>query len=214
MTQVSRETGGVDPKAIVRDGYDVVSYAYRRDDEQLSSRSQPRMDHLLAMLGRRPRILDLGCGCGVPLARFLAERGARVTGVDISPVQIERGRRLVPSAYFVCDDMATVDFPVGAFDAVVAWYSIIHLPLTEQRPLFERISRWLVPGGVFMAVLGADAWTGTEENWLGVEGGTMYWSHADARTYRDWLEECGLRVIREEFVPEGDGGHQLFFARR
>jgi hypothetical protein len=42
----------------------------------------------------------------------------------------------------------------------------------------------------------------------------MWWSHADAATYRAWLGRVGLAVEREEFVPEGDGGHALFRARR
>jgi hypothetical protein len=42
----------------------------------------------------------------------------------------------------------------------------------------------------------------------------MWWSHADAATYRDWITEAGLRVESEAFVPEGDSGHQLFWARR
>jgi hypothetical protein len=41
----------------------------------------------------------------------------------------------------------------------------------------------------------------------------MWWSHADALTYRTWLAEAELTVVREEFVPEGDGGAVLFVAR-
>lgn len=65
-----------------------------------------------------------------------------------------------------------------------------------------------------MDTLGSVAWTGTERDWLGVEGATMYWSHADAQTYRRWLGEVGLEVVGDEFVPEGTGGHHLFNARR
>ena len=42
----------------------------------------------------------------------------------------------------------------------------------------------------------------------------MAWSHADAATYRGWLEAAGLAIVAEEFVPEGDGGFELFEARR
>lgn len=42
----------------------------------------------------------------------------------------------------------------------------------------------------------------------------MWWSHADAATNREWIERAGLTVEREDFVPEGDGGHALFWARR
>ena len=38
------------------------------------------------------------------------------------------------------------------------------------------------------------------------------WSQADAGTYRAWLEQAGLQVTAQEFVPEGPGGHELFWA--
>jgi SAM-dependent methyltransferase len=46
-------------------------------------------------------VLDLGCGCGVPLARDLAAGGYQVTGVDLSVVQVEGARRLVRAARFL-----------------------------------------------------------------------------------------------------------------
>jgi len=35
----------------------------------------------------------------------------------------------------------------------------------------------------------------------------------DAATYADWLRAAGLEIIEQEFVPEDDGGHALFWAR-
>ena len=42
----------------------------------------------------------------------------------------------------------------------------------------------------------------------------MWWSHADADTYRSWISRAGMEIISQQFVPEGDGGHALFWARR
>jgi hypothetical protein len=39
-------------------------------------------------------------------------------------------------------------------------------------------------------------------------------SHADAATYRAWLADAGLEITEQDFLPEGDGGHALFWARR
>ena len=55
--------------------------------------------------------------------------------------------------------------------------------------------------------------TGVEDNWLGGEA-PMWWSHADAATYRTWIEHAGLTVVTEKIVPEGDGAHALFWAHR
>ena len=134
-----------------------------------------------------------------------------MTGVDCSAVQIDRARRLVPAATFTRADVSDVDYPQGTFDAVVCLYVLIHLPLAEQPVLLCRIARWLRPGGWLLVTAGHDAWTGTEDRWLGGDA-PMWWSHADAATYRDWPAAAGFTVVEETFVPEGVGGHALFWA--
>ena len=149
----------------------------------------------------------------MPLARDLAGDGHEVTGVDLSAVQIERARQLVPAARFLQADATEVEFPAASFDAVVCLYALIHLPLDEQPALLGRIGRWLRPGGWLLATTGHRAWTGTEDHWLG--GDTpMWWSHADAATYRTWIEQAGLSIVTQDVVPEGDGAHALFWARQ
>jgi hypothetical protein len=101
----------------------------------------------------------------------------------------------------------------GRFAAVISYYSIIHVPVAEQPGLLARIRDWLKPGGYFMTTVGATPWTGTEENWLGVEGGLMYWSHMDRATYERWLMESGYEILWTRFVPEGQGGHTLVMAK-
>lgn len=200
-------------KRLVQAGYDRVSHAYRADDGVTEYDYSIWIDELLSVLGSTPRVLDLGCGCGVPGTHLLATR-ARVTGVDFSHVQIERARRLVPDADFICEDMSAVRFPPESFDAVVSFYAIFHLPLEEQPILLRRIAEWLPAGGRFIATLGARVWTGIEDDWLGVPGARMWWSHVDATTYRGWLEDAGFSIVREVFVPEGNSGCQLFHAQR
>lgn len=203
-----------DPKDLVRRGYDALSRHYERSFAA-ETKYQP---WIAALQGRIPpggAVLDLGCGCGVPVARVLTAAGHRVIGVDISEAQIGRARELVPDAEFVRADATEVDFPAASFDAVVSLYALIHMPLAEQPPLLANIATWLRPGGWFLGTTGHSAWTGADDNWLG-GGATMWWSHADAATYRAWITRAGLTVQGEEFVPEGEGdvGHALFWARR
>ena len=40
----------------------------------------------------KPRVLDIGCGNGVPIARHLIEQGCEITGVDTSPSQARKPR--------------------------------------------------------------------------------------------------------------------------
>jgi SAM-dependent methyltransferase len=196
----------------VRRGYDALSYAYRADDAD-EGRYKPWLDQLRARLAPGSAVLDLGCGNGVPVARALAGAGHRVTGLDISDVQVSRARRLVPAATFVRADAAVAQFATSSFDAVVCLYALIHLPLATQPALLGRVADWLRPGGWLLAVAGQTAWTGREVNWLGGPG-TMWWSQADAASYRQWLTDAGLEITEQDFLPEGNSGHALFWARR
>jgi SAM-dependent methyltransferase len=209
MTSMREPT---DPVATVRAGYDALSYRYRADDAE-AGQYAPWLAELLTILSPRSRILDLGSGCGVPVARDLTAAAHQVTGVDLSDVQIERARQLVPAASFIRADATELELPERSFEAVVALYSMIHIPLSEQPDLLNKMAGWLVLHGTLLMTTGWRAWTGIDDGWLGGDT-TMWWSHADVATYRGWLAGAGLRVVREEFVPEGDGGHSLFWARR
>nr|WCD56702.1 class I SAM-dependent methyltransferase [Streptomyces sp.] len=201
-----------DPKDLVRRGYDALSLRY---DEAYDSDTKYHrwVTDLNGRLAAGSRVLDLGCGSGVPVVRDLTGAGHRVTGVDISETQIDRARTLVPQADFIRADATSVNFPVGTFDAVVSLYALIHIPLEEQPPLLRKIASWLRPGGWFLCSTGQHAWTGTDENWLD-SGVAMWWSHANADTNRAWITGAGLTVEQEELVPEEDSGHALFWARR
>lgn len=202
---------------MVRNGWDRASRIYRPDGtdrDAFGHDDRQHRDWLRPLLDELPvgaRVLDLGCGCGVPDDRLLSERFS-VTGVDISPVQIERARATVPRAHFVLGDMTTVEFEHGSFDAVVCLYSLIHVPLHEQEALLRRVRQWLRGGGWFVLMTGRNAFEGTEDDWLG-SGATMSWSHADATTYRGWLAAAGFGVISETTVPEGEAAHELFHAK-
>ena len=199
-----------DPKDLVRRSYDQISYAYRGDSLPRDRGYFRWLAELTPLLQPGGAVLDLGCGCGVPVAQEMAQQFA-VTGVDISPVQIERARGLVPQATFICVDMAGVDFAPQSFAAIVSFYALIHLPVAEHRPLLARCFDWLQPGGLLMAIVGYGAWTGSEADW---HGAPMFWSHADEGTYLHWLVEIGFVVEWTRFIPEGDGGHTLVLAGR
>ena len=160
---------------------------------------------LTALLRPGARVLDLGCGAGIPATRRLCDRGLQVVGVDCSAVQLKRAQRLVPAAALVQADMAALDFAPASLDAVVSFCALIHLPVSDQRQVFGRIRGWLRPAGLFLAIVGAQPWTGTERY--------LFWDHPGTGSYLDWLEESGFVTQWERSIPEGDGGHSLILAR-
>jgi SAM-dependent methyltransferase len=93
------------------------------------------------------RVLDFGCGAGVTSA-WLAQRGAMVTAVDISPASIERAQALAQHAgltiKLMASELTSSTFPAESFDAVVGRYVLHHIDLAAIAPIVDRI---LVPGG-------------------------------------------------------------------
>lgn len=166
------------------------------------------LDYLKRSVTTGSPVLDLGCGCGVPGTSILAE-SFDVTGVDISEVQIQTARRLVPSARFFCGDMTKLSFLENSFAGVVSFYAIIHVPIWEQRRLFRRIASWLVPGGYFMATVGHKVWGWTGLNPSEEGAGSMAWSHAGRETYLQWITELGFYVHFHRYIPERSGGQTL-----
>jgi SAM-dependent methyltransferase len=198
-----------DPKQIVAAGYDIAAGRYLAWSGERPS--GPRLRYLSKALELIPpgsNVLELGCGAGIPMTAALAD-GRHVTGVDISAAQIELARRNVPAATFLQADMTTLDFPAASFDAVVAFYSLTHVPRDEQGPLLERIVRWLRPGGVFVASMGAEEDPGgVEHDWLGVD---MYFSHFGAKKNRRLVERAGFEIESAEIDAEPEDRHDARF---
>jgi SAM-dependent methyltransferase len=216
MTMESDDVAGrARRRALVRDGYDAISLAYRSDDGDAApssagdaSRYARWVAELAGLLRPGARVVDLGCGAGIPATRDLASHGLQVLGVDFSAVQLRRAQRLVPAARLVQADMAALQLRPASADAVVAFYSLIHVPVADQQALFPRIRDWLRPGGYFLAIVGAGQWTGTAP-YLGAD---MFWDHADTATYLRWLLAARLTPVWNRYIPEGNSGHTLVLA--
>jgi SAM-dependent methyltransferase len=199
----------MDPKRVVADGYDAMAERYLAWSDLRPSPTRLRYLALaLELIPPGSDVLDLGCGAGVPMTAALAEDRA-VTGVDISSTQLALARRNVPGATFLRADMTALTFEPASLDAVVAFYSLTHVPRDEQAELLGHIRSWLRPGGIFLASMGADDEPGdVEPDWLGVD---MYFSHFGARANRRLVESAGLVVERSELAVEPEDRHDARF---
>ena len=85
-------------RALVRRGYDAISLAYRSDDGDAAAASAEDVSRyagwaaeLAALLRPGARVVDLGCGVGIPATRELASTGCRCSGLT-SPQSSFTGR--------------------------------------------------------------------------------------------------------------------------
>ncbi len=194
------------PQRVVSVGYDEVADAYldRFGVSTVRQRWFERLVESLPLAGAR--VLDLGCGAGVPVARQLVALGHTVTGVDGSSQQIAKACRNVPQATFIEADMCSVAFEEDTFDAVGAFYSITHVPPAQQAGLLASIAQWLKPRGKLVASFGSGSggeWAG---QWLGT---TMYFGHASEDETLRWLADAGL-LVRHATVEKQDNEDAAF----
>lgn len=202
-----------DYRAVVRAGYDEVAARY------LAERPTDGADVALLedFLGRLPataRVLDAGCGAGVPVTSCMLNRGYPTVGLDISIAQLVLAQDRVAAANAVQGDLTVLPSRDAAFGAVVSYYAVIHVPREDHPSVFAEVCRVLKPGGWTLLCLGArdNAGDHDPESWLGAP---MFWSHYDAPTNVRLVREAGLEVVDDRVIDDPmSHGQQLFVLAR
>ena len=205
----------LDPKQLVRDGYDQIAERYLEWTHQdPNDKREKYVSLLLDELPAGAPVLELGCGAGVPATQMLAQR-FQVTGVDISARQLELARRQVqaprnvPQAHFIQADMAALDLPPESYAGVLSLFAIFHVPRDEQPQLLRNIAAWLRPGGQLIATMGTRSSPGgIEDDWLGAP---MYWSTYDSATNVRIVQEAGLDMVSTEIETVEEFGETVSF---
>lgn len=97
-------------------------------------------------------ILDVGCGTGI-YSHLLAEKGAKVTGIDLSEKMLAQAKAKGSGPKFLYMDVTKLDFPDASFDKVLSMAAFEFIPDVEKA--YREIMRILRPGGI--AVIGTIA---------------------------------------------------------
>jgi predicted TPR repeat methyltransferase len=103
---------------------------------------------LTGQLAAGARVLDAGCGTGVPTSRQLHDAGLRVTGIDISEVMLTLAGKNVPEADLRQLDLTEIGQELGSFDAAVAFFSLLMLPRADIPGVLGGLREVLVPCGL------------------------------------------------------------------
>jgi SAM-dependent methyltransferase len=137
---------------VARD-YDRIASSYARElGDELTGKPLDRalLAYVVAQAGGRGPIGDLGCGPG-HVARYVADLGGDVLGIDLSPEMVRIAGALHPHLSFIVGDIRCLPLPDGSLAAALALYSIIHFEADDDiRAACNEIGRVLAPEGEVM----------------------------------------------------------------
>lgn len=165
------------------------------------------------------RVLDVGCGTGVPTARQLADAGHSVLGIDLSSGMLDLARKNVPAhnAEFRQLDVAALraEGPdgVGQFDGIAAFFALLMLPRAEIPYALRLLHGLLRPGGLLaLSMVEADL----DDAGIPFLGHTIRVSGYLRDELRQVVRDAGFDIVDEDtysYAPassEVPPEHQLF----
>lgn len=154
-------------------------------------------------------LLDIGCGSGEPVARYLIGKGYRVTGLDASPTLIGLCRERFPAQHWIEGDMRLMSLG-RRFGGLLAWNSFFHLTPQDQRRMFAIFRDHAAPGAALMFTSGPRYGEA-----IGSFGGEpLYHGSLDPEDYRSLLAETGFAVVAHRIEDPERGGLTVWLARR
>ena len=153
-------------------------------------------------------VLDLGCGSGEPVARYLIEAGHRVTGIDSSPTLIGLCRSRFPNETWIAGDMREVSL-LRRFGGIVAWNSFFHLTPDDQRRMFTIFRDHAAAGAALIFTSGPRA----GEAIGAYRGEALYHASLDAAEYETLLAAHGFSVVQHVVEDQDCGGLTVWLAR-
>ncbi|HWV58487.1 MAG TPA: class I SAM-dependent methyltransferase [Longimicrobiales bacterium] len=165
------------------------------------------LDRFVALMPPAGSVLDLGCGSGQPIARYLLDRGFTVIGVDSSPTLIDRCRSRFPEGEWLEADMRTLSLD-RRFDGLIAWDSFFHLPHGDQRRMFAVFGQHALPGAPLLFTTGP----GHGEAIGSFEGEPLYHASLAPDEYALHLAAHGFEIVDHVAEDPRCGGHTVWLA--
>ncbi len=189
---------GDDHVRAARDVYDLAAHAYvefagtRISPATEGSVDRSLLDAFVELVTRQSvsRVADLGCGPG-RVARYLADRGLDVIGIDVSLSLLAVARSAHPDIKFQEGQLDALPLATGVLGGAVSWYSIIYTPPDRLDESFDELARALVPGGVALMAFQADGEPVHRENAFG--------THLPLTSYRHSVSDIVARFEKTGF---------------
>ncbi|WP_237858436.1 class I SAM-dependent DNA methyltransferase [Pseudomonas sp. PGPR81] len=167
------------------------------------------IERFRSLLQPSSTVLDLGCGCGQPVARYLIEASMSVVGVDSSAHMIALCTARFPSQHWLQADMRTLKLN-KQFAGILAWNSFFHLKPDDQRRMFSVFQHHAAPDALLMFTSGTSLGEALGE----FAGETLYHASLDPQEYRAQLRNHGFKVLDHIVEDKDSGGLTVWLACR
>jgi len=143
------------------------------------------------------RVLDVGCGTGIPITHTLLAAGYRVFGLDSSVQMLARFRVNFPQTPVIRGMVQSCGLAPKTFDAAVAWGVMFHLTHVDQARAMANLSHVLKAGAPFLFTSGD-----RDGSIDGVMNGvTFHYFSFSVEGYRSLLRENGFTLIEVHADP-------------
>ena len=193
---------------IVEQGYNRIAEDYY--SHRNLNKFNGELEEFASLLPENAHILDVGCGAGIPTAKFLTEKGLKVTGIDLSDKMLSLARNNVPKADFVKMDMNDLQFSESTFHGIISVYALFHVPKDKHFDIFKQFFKILKPGGILMLNTGVSESEGTS-NFFGVP---MFWSNFSPKTTLDLVKKAGFSILFEGVLERGGEYQYWIFGKK
>jgi SAM-dependent methyltransferase len=190
------------------DLYERHAHDYVADRRTVDWSESAWLDRFSALLPHGGSILDIGCGCGEPIAKYLIDRGFAVDGIDASPTLIALCRERFPQHSWRVADMRTLALE-DTFEGLLAWDSLFHLSQDDQRRMFPIFRRLASPGAALMFTSGPSHGVAKGS----YRGEPLYHASLAPHEYRTLLESSGFHVEAHVVEDPNCGGHTIWLAQ-
>ncbi len=167
------------------------------------------LEKFLSHLSKNAEILDVGCGTGDPIAKFLIEAGKRITGIDYSSGMIKIAKETFPNQEWIVGDMCNLHL-MKNFEGIISWNAFFHLTQDEQRKVLPEFSKYLKPGGVIMLTIGHE----DGEVYGSVNGESVYHSSLAITEYEKIFKKSGISILEFKLNDPDCQGHSVILARK
>ncbi len=170
-----------------------------------------QLKELLERIPPKSKILDIGCGFGKPVAKFLSQKGYDVIGIDVSKKLIKQAMKNTPKAEFKIMTMYDLKFPAKTFDTIVSFFAILHLEKSKVPKVFKSFHKILKDKGYLLFSVNK----GKEEGYFEFFGKKVFFSAYTKKEIEEILRKTGFKItLKKDFffeTPDDSKEHQLYY---